>query len=78
MRSSVKKRSKSAGTKVSRAVPRSRKVSAAPMIRSIGDEWARHWNAGELDAVVGSYAQTQSTFRHTMRQCTAEMPFENT
>jgi ketosteroid isomerase-like protein len=42
--------------KMGHTAPRSRKVNAAPTIRRIGDEWARHWNAGELDGVVAIYA----------------------
>lgn len=30
------------------------KASAAATIRRIGDDWARHWNAGELDGVVAA------------------------
>ena len=26
------------------------------LIASIGEDWARHWNAGELDALVAMYA----------------------
>ncbi|MBZ5549077.1 MAG: nuclear transport factor 2 family protein [Acidobacteriia bacterium] len=37
-------------------VRRSRKVNADPTIRQIGNDWARHWNAGELDEVVAAYA----------------------
>ena len=29
---------------------------AAATIRKIGDDWARHWNAGDLDRVVSTYA----------------------
>jgi len=29
----------------------------ASTIRRIGDEWARHWNAGELEGVVAVYAE---------------------
>ena len=31
-------------------------VSAASTIRRIGDEWAQHWNAGELEGVIAAYA----------------------
>jgi len=31
-------------------------VSAAATIRRIGDAWAQHWNAGELDGVIAAYA----------------------
>lgn len=30
--------------------------TAAPRIRKIGNEWARNWNAGDLEAVVSVYA----------------------
>lgn len=32
-------------------------ASAASMIRRIGDAWAQHWNAGELEGVLASYAE---------------------
>ena len=32
-------------------------VSAASMIRRIGDAWAQHWNAGELEGVIATYAE---------------------
>jgi uncharacterized protein (TIGR02246 family) len=57
MRSTVKRRSASTRARVQRTVRRSRKVNADPTIRRTGDEWARHWNAGELDGVVAAYAQ---------------------
>lgn len=56
MRSIVKKRSRSTGTRVATA-RKSRIVYAAATIRRIGDEWARHWNAGEMDGVVAAYAE---------------------
>ncbi len=46
--------------KMGRMKPRIRKsrtVSADRTIRRMGAEWARHWNAGELDAVVATYAE---------------------
>lgn len=55
MRSIAKKRTRPAGA--GRSVPRNRAVSAAMTIRRIGDEWARHWNAGELNGVVAAYAK---------------------
>ena len=57
MRSTVKKRSRSTGTRLARAARKSRTVNAAATIRRIGDDWARHWNAGELDGVVAAYAE---------------------
>src|SRR5437588_12924931 len=32
-------------------------ANAAAIIRKTGNEWARHWNEGNLDRVVGAYAQ---------------------
>lgn len=57
MRSTAKKPSKSTRGKVNRAVRRNGPVNAAATIRRIGDDWARHWNAGELDGVVAAYAE---------------------
>jgi uncharacterized protein (TIGR02246 family) len=57
MRSSVKNRSRNRIGRVQRTFRKSRGVSASAMIRRIGDEWARHWNAGELDGVVAAYAE---------------------
>ena len=31
--------------------------SAASAVRRMGEEWARHWNAGDLDGVVAVYAE---------------------
>lgn len=56
MRSTVKKRSRSTGTRLATA-RKSRIVNAAVTIRRIGDDWARHWNAGELEGVVAAYAE---------------------
>jgi len=33
-----------------------RTVHAAAVIRQTGNDWAQHWNAGELDKVVAAYA----------------------
>lgn len=57
MRSTVKRRSASTRGKIQRAVRRSRETNADAAVRRIGDEWARHWNAGELDEVVAAYAK---------------------
>jgi uncharacterized protein (TIGR02246 family) len=57
MRLTAKKRSKSTRGRVGRTVRRSGKITAAATIRQIGDDWARHWNAGELDGVVAAYAE---------------------
>jgi uncharacterized protein (TIGR02246 family) len=53
----AKKRFKSTRGKVSRPVRKSGKFTAAATIRQIGDDWARHWNAGQLDGVVATYAE---------------------
>jgi uncharacterized protein (TIGR02246 family) len=39
-----------------RPAVRRRTVDVATTIRRIGDECARHWNAGELDGLVSAYA----------------------
>lgn len=33
------------------------RISAASAIRRMGEEWARHWNAGDLDGVAAVYAE---------------------
>ncbi len=57
MRSTAKKRSRSARGGVGRTARKSEKANAATTIRRVGDDWARHWNAGELDGVVAAYAE---------------------
>jgi uncharacterized protein (TIGR02246 family) len=57
MRSIAKKRSVSTRERVKHTLRRNRKANAAATIRRIGDDWARHWNAGELDGVVAAYAE---------------------
>lgn|SRR5512147_168843 len=60
MRAGSKKRSKSAAStqrKLKRTIGKTTAVSAANTIRRIGDEWAQHWNAGDLDKVVAIYAE---------------------
>jgi uncharacterized protein (TIGR02246 family) len=39
-----------------RSQAQTRAVAAAGMIRQIGKDWARHWNAGELDELAAAYA----------------------
>jgi uncharacterized protein (TIGR02246 family) len=34
----------------------SKSVNAATTIRQMGNDWARHWNASDLDKVVAAYA----------------------
>jgi uncharacterized protein (TIGR02246 family) len=65
MPSTAKKSSRSSIDRVNRTArgsrkataAASRKVTAPATIRQIGDDWARHWNAGELDGVVATYAE---------------------
>ena len=57
MRSTAKQRSTRAKSRVRRTVRRTIKADAAATIRRIGDDWARHWNAKELDGVVAVYAE---------------------
>ncbi|HVO63840.1 MAG TPA: nuclear transport factor 2 family protein [Terriglobales bacterium] len=57
MPTKAKKRSTRTKARVQSALRKKNKPSAAATIRRIGDEWARHWNAGELDGVVAAYAE---------------------
>ena len=57
MPSTARKRSRKTKSKVGRTARRSVKTNAASTIRRIGDEWARHWNAGQLEGVVAVYAE---------------------
>ncbi len=56
MRSTTKRSSRKKKTRAGATVRRRRIVSAETAIRRIGDRWAQHWNAGELDAVAAAYA----------------------
>lgn len=56
MQRTVKKRAQSARTKQNCTIAQTKTVDAAGTIRMIGNDWARHWNAGELDEVVAAYA----------------------
>jgi uncharacterized protein (TIGR02246 family) len=56
MQRTAKKRTQGARVKRNRAIAKTRAVDAASTIRQIGNDWARHWNAGELDEVVAAYA----------------------
>src|SRR5437870_107211 len=57
MKTKVKKRVKNAPRKSIRTARKSAKTSnAAVIIRQMGDDWARHWNAGILDKVAAAYA----------------------
>lgn len=57
MKTAVKKRTHRVARK---SIRRSRKpaatLNAAAIIRQIGNDWARYWNAGDLDRVVAAYA----------------------
>jgi uncharacterized protein (TIGR02246 family) len=54
MRNTGKRRSLRKSTRSIR--PSVRSSSAAAPIRKIGHDWARNWNAGDLEAVVSVYA----------------------
>jgi uncharacterized protein (TIGR02246 family) len=56
MRSATKKPAKSTRSKASRGAHRSKRLDADLTIRRLSDEWARHWNARELEGVVSAYA----------------------
>lgn len=55
MKSTAKKRAKRI-TRKPAARKSAKTVSAASIIRKTGDEWAHHWNAGDLERVVAAYA----------------------
>ena len=57
MKTTVKKRAKNVPRKSIRTARKSAKTSnAAVIIRQMGNDWARHWNAGILDKVAAAYA----------------------
>src|ERR1035437_8724882 len=56
MQRTAKKRAQGARTKPTRTTAQTKTADAAGTIRVIGNDWARHWNAGELDEVVAAYA----------------------
>jgi uncharacterized protein (TIGR02246 family) len=56
MPSSAKKNSRILKMRKPRAL-RKEHVDAGATIRRVGDDWARHWNAQELDGVVAAYAE---------------------
>ena len=57
MKTTAKKRAKGALRKSIRTARKSAKTSnAAVIIRQMGNDWARHWNAGILDKVAAAYA----------------------
>ncbi len=53
----AKKRSINSKGRIIRAVRRHGEVSAGIAIRKLGEEWARHWNAGDVEGVAALYAQ---------------------
>ena len=53
----AKKRSIKSKGRIIRATRRHGKVSAAVAIRRLGEEWARHWNAGDVEGVARLYAK---------------------
>ena len=55
--SSAKKRAKRAPRKSVRSVRKAAKaIDTTALIRQTGNDWAGHWNAGNLDNVVAAYA----------------------
>jgi uncharacterized protein (TIGR02246 family) len=55
--SRAKKLSRMTRSTRQRNARREGEISAAGAIRRMGDEWARHWNAGDLDGVAAVYAE---------------------
>ncbi len=53
----AKKRPTNSKGRIIRAVRRHGKVDAAVAIRERGEEWARHWNAGDVEGVAALYAE---------------------
>jgi len=57
MRTTAKKHTRRSAPKLARSRRKSARVaSAVPTLRQIGDDWARNWNAGNLEQVVAVYA----------------------
>jgi uncharacterized protein (TIGR02246 family) len=54
---SLEKRSRIPKRRVTGAGRTEGRISAAGTIRRMGDEWARHWNAGDVDGVAAVYAE---------------------
>ena len=57
MRLTVKKHAKRPKNRIRRTARKSEQISARSTIRRMGDEWARCWNAGDLDGVAAAYAE---------------------
>ncbi len=58
MQRTAKKRAQGGRTKRNRTIVQTRAVAAAGMIRQIGKDWARHWNAGELPEMLPAPSST--------------------
>ena len=56
MKTATKKPAKRASHKSLSHRKPAKPAGAALTIRQIGNDWARHWNAGDLDHVVATYA----------------------
>lgn len=56
MKTTLKRRAPRLTRKVVVARRKAGQPVSAALIRQIGDEWAKHWNAGDLDKVVATYA----------------------
>jgi len=58
VKTAVKKRMHRVASKSVRTTPKpARTVNAAAAIQQIGNDWARYWNAGDLNRVVAAYAE---------------------
>ncbi len=55
--SKIRKRSRTTKSGMQRPAQTESTIGAASAIRRMGDEWARHWNAGDLDGVAAIYAE---------------------
>ena len=53
----IKKPARMKRNRVRRTARTETRISAASAIRRMGDQWARHWNAGDLDGVDAVYAE---------------------
>jgi uncharacterized protein (TIGR02246 family) len=53
----VKKPARMKRYRVRRTARMEARIGAASFVRRMGDEWARHWNAGDLDGVAAIYAE---------------------
>jgi len=53
----IKKPARMKRNRVRRTARTETRISGASAIRRMGDEWARHWNAADLDGVAAVYAE---------------------